>query len=362
MSSFILYRNSFIFEMFNKLVEITEPICREINKKKADYLIYDTTGFESYVAENNPKFFNSKLKQAKKFSKTNDSNPYMAVYSILPSSSNTNPEVRQQYINGHFCYALKAGILTNGLGIIRHISFFDDEFRKNYPEISSQKSDNPDIDKEISDSKSLKPVLSDFFNLHPTFSFKTFLGDSVFDSYDNYSLLRNTFYFNRVCTPINPRNSKISSDSSDIPVCPIDNTPFTFLGKSSGKNRSVRYKWVCHKCVPKGSSRTCICENPCTTSKYGKCTYTYPDKDFRICPGIQRDTEHWNNLYKHRVLIERTINLIKDTFVVEARKSWNTITTKVDVYFAGITQLIGVLLAKALHKFKDIKSIKRLIA
>ena len=59
----------------------------------------------------------------------------MAVYSILPSSSNTNPEVRQQYINGHFCYALKAGILTNGLGIIRHISFFDDEFRKKLKEL-----------------------------------------------------------------------------------------------------------------------------------------------------------------------------------------------------------------------------------
>ncbi|WYD42905.1 hypothetical protein KST84_05015 [Fusobacterium nucleatum] len=93
-----------------------------------------------------------------------------------------------------------------------------------------------------------------------------------------------------------------------------------------------------------------------------KCTYTYPDKDFRICPSIQRDTKHWNNFYKHRVLIERTINLIKDTFVVEARKSRKTITTKVDVYFTGIAQLIGVLLAKALHKFKDIKSIKRLIA
>ena len=55
--------------MFNKLVEITEPICREIDKKKADYLIYDTTGFESYVTKNNPKFFNSKLKQAKNFFK-----------------------------------------------------------------------------------------------------------------------------------------------------------------------------------------------------------------------------------------------------------------------------------------------------
>ena len=39
-------------------------------------------------------------------------------------------------------------------------------------------------------------------------------------------------------------------------------------------------------CIPKGTSRTCICENLCTDSKYGKCVYTYPDKDFRVCPGI----------------------------------------------------------------------------
>ena len=56
---------------------------------------------KSFVAENNPKFFNSKLKQTKKSSKTNDINPYAAVYSIFPTSSNANPEVRQQYINGH---------------------------------------------------------------------------------------------------------------------------------------------------------------------------------------------------------------------------------------------------------------------
>lgn len=56
------------------------------------------------------------------------------------------------------------------------------------------------------------------------------------------------------------------------------------------------------------------------------------------------------------------MKLIKRHFVVEKRKSWNRITIKVDIYFAGIiTQLIGVPLAKALHKFKDIKSIKRLI-
>ena len=71
----------------------------------------------------------------------------------------------------------------------------------------------------------------------------------------------------------------------------------------------------------KGTSRTCICGNPCTNLKYGKCPYIHPDKNFRICPDIQRNTEHWNNLYKHRILVERSINLIKDTFVVKTRKS-----------------------------------------
>ena len=49
-----------IAQLFESLVELTEPICRSINEKKADYLIYDTTGVEPYVTENNPKFINSK--------------------------------------------------------------------------------------------------------------------------------------------------------------------------------------------------------------------------------------------------------------------------------------------------------------
>ena len=55
-----------IKNMFDKLVKITEPICREINDKKADYLIYDTTGVEAYVAENNPKFLNGILQPEQK--------------------------------------------------------------------------------------------------------------------------------------------------------------------------------------------------------------------------------------------------------------------------------------------------------
>ena len=356
----------FLAEMFEHLVELTEPICREINNKKADYLIYDTTGIELPVAENNPKFMSTKLKEAKGLAKKNQSfDPYKGVYSLLPDRSGTNPDARQQYINGHFCYAAKVGILTNGLGIPRHIAFFDNEYRQKHPEICEAKSSDPDSDKEIGDSKTLKPILSDFFTIHPSLSYKTFIGDSAFDSYDNYSMLKNEFHFNRACIPLNPRNSKPSSiefNDFGTPLCPKDGTPFVFLGKCGGKNRSMRFKWVCHKSVQVGSKRICSCDRPCTSSSYGKCVYTYPDKDFRLYPGIPRNTEHWNNLYKHRVTVERTINLLKDAFALDSRKSHRTVSVKADVYLAGIVQLVGVLLAHSLHKLKLFKSIRKLIA
>ena len=88
----------------------------------------------SPVAENNPKFFNTKLREARKLAKSRtDFDPYKAVYSFLPDAAKANPDARQRYINGHFCYAVKAGIVTNGLGICRHIAFFDDDFRKRHP-------------------------------------------------------------------------------------------------------------------------------------------------------------------------------------------------------------------------------------
>ncbi len=355
-------------EMFEYLVELTEPVCREINQKKSDYLIYDTTGITLPVAENNPKYLNGIIKETKKFVKTNPSlNPYGAAYNLMPPASKTNPDARRQYINGHFCYAAKVGILTNGLGVPRHIAFFDDDFRKAHPEIVCAKTNDPDSDKEIGDSKSLRPVLSDFRRLHPSLSHKTFLGDSAFDSYDNYSMLHKEFGFDRVCVPLNVRNSKSSDaefDTHGTPICPIDGEPFNFLGESGGKNRSKRFKWVCQKSMPaKGSSkRICTCDTPCTSSPYGRCVYTYPDKDFRLYPGIPRGTEHWNNLYRHRVVIEHTIHTMKDTFVLDSRKSHNTITAKADVFLAGIVQLITVLLADSMHKHNLYKSIRKLVS
>jgi hypothetical protein len=358
----------YIEKVFDNFVEITEPICRELDEKKADYLIYDPTGIEANVAENNPKFLNAKLIQAKKLSKSNpDLKPHLLAYSMMPETSSANPFVKQQYINGHFCYAHKAGILTNGLGIVRGISFFDEDFKRRHPEVVSKKTDNPELDKEIGDSTSLKPVLSDFFETHPSFSYKTFMGDSAFDKYDHYAMLRDEFHFDRVAIPLNPRNTSTAHsdfDTNGTPVCPIDGTPFIFLGNSGGINRSQRFKWVCHKSekIPKSSNRICTCDTPCTDSSYGRCVYTYPAKDFRLYPGIPRGTEHWDNLYRHRVLIERTIHLLKDPLGASVRKSFSGRTAKADLLLAGITQLVGVVLAHAINKPHLYKSIRKLVA
>jgi hypothetical protein len=216
----------FLKIMFDQLVEVTEPICREMNPKKADYLIYDPTGIEAYVAENNPKFLNGKLVSAKKLARKNpDINPHSLAYSMLPETSAANPLVKQQYINGHFCYAHKVGVLVNGLGIVRDIAFFDEGFKRKHPEVVSKKTDNPSLDKEIGDSTSLKPVLSDFFAAHPSFSFGTFLGDASFDSYDTYKMLRRDFGFKRIAIPLNNRNTSSKHgdfDENGTPVCPME--------------------------------------------------------------------------------------------------------------------------------------------
>ena len=146
-------------EMLSKLVDYTEPICQKLDKTKAQMLIYDTTGIESYVAENNPKFPRTKAGEPVEFGS---------------ATAASNPAAKQQYINGHFCYAQKVGILTNGLGIVRHLELFDEDFKQCHPEMQIEKRANqPEIDKEIGDSTSLQPMITDFFTAHPNFSYNT---------------------------------------------------------------------------------------------------------------------------------------------------------------------------------------------
>lgn len=70
--------------VFHHLVDITEPICQAIDPEKSDMLLFDTSGIEAWVTENNPKFANRIIKQLKTYAKTlksnNDFDPYKAAY------------------------------------------------------------------------------------------------------------------------------------------------------------------------------------------------------------------------------------------------------------------------------------------
>lgn len=129
--------------------------------------------------------------------------------------------MRLDFVNGHFGYFYKFGPLTNGLGIPLCIHFFDGDF------YSSIKTDfnSPEEQKYEFDNASLKPVLKPFLDSFTTFRFRRFLGDSEFDSYENFGFL-NSYNFKKAFIPLNPRNSK-DGGSSPLDV-DQDGTPLWF--------------------------------------------------------------------------------------------------------------------------------------
>ncbi len=112
---------------FEHLVDVTEPICQKIDVDKAAMTIFDTSGIEAFVTENNPKYANKIIKQLKAYKKSKkldaSYDPYKAAYGSMPTHASSNDAIKQLYINGHFCYVYKFGMITNGLGIVRDIPF-----------------------------------------------------------------------------------------------------------------------------------------------------------------------------------------------------------------------------------------------
>jgi hypothetical protein len=356
-------------DLFHHLIDLTEPLCRKLNQKLADCLLFDTSGIEAYVTENNPKYLNALIRKLKRYYKNNtDVDVYSMAYGSMPSSAGCNEQIKQLYINGHFCYVYKFAIMTNAMEIVRHISFLDEDFKDKHPELEiDKKSVSPDEDKSIGDSTALKPVLNDFFDRHPDFSYNTFIGDSAFDSYEIYPFLLKDCNFENAIIPINHRNStslpEPGYNESGWPLCSEDNSiPMKPNGICKEKGRSIRFKWVCSKTHFVKGKRVCFCENPCTTSPYGRVIYTYPDQDLRTYPGLPRDTEEWSELYNLRSTVEQTINYFKGPMGIGNPKTQNRKTIKADLFLAGIIQLITLILADRINKPEYIKSLKPLIA
>ena len=370
--------------VFDNLVDVTEPICQAIDSAKANMTIFDSSGIEAFVTENNPKYANRIIRQLKAYAKAQgfdkSYDPYKAAYGSMPSHASANPEIKQLYINGHFCYVFKFGIVTNGLGIIRHVSFYNKDFMASHPDIVvEKKSDSPDEDKSVHDSKLLIPTLKDFFSKHPLINPKTFLGDAAFDTAALYPqlLTGNTFgdnkHFSKAYIPLNSRSGLEKQDykinENGIPCCPHDDSlPLKYEGISKLRSGVIRYKFVCPKIkwIQNESTgkyqRHCTCDNPCTTSSCGKMVYIYPEKDLRAYPGVIRGSEEWNNTYKIRTTVERDINHIKDNLCLARRRTQNEKTLHADLILAGITQLITVVLSDKINHHEFIHSLKPLIA
>ena len=214
------FKQEFIVDLqifFDSLVDLTEPILQEIDAEKASMSVFDTTGLEAYVTENNPKYANQKIRQLKAWAKTmgfdKSYDPYKAAYGSMPTHASADPEIKQHYLNGHFCYAYKVGVLTNGLGIIRAIEFYDKDYFASRPEIERyKKTDAPDEDKSVGDARFLLPLLKDFFRKHPMINPKAFLGDAAFDSIEIYKAL-----FSKIHSGIIPT---VQQELSKKPISP----------------------------------------------------------------------------------------------------------------------------------------------
>ena len=199
----------------------------------------------------------------------------------MPPHASANPEIKQIYINGHFCYVFKFGIVTNGLGIIRHIPFYN----------------------------------KDFFSKHPLINPQTFLGDAALDSVGLYKelLSGNTFgddkHFTKAYIPLNSRahleNVDYTINENGTPCCPRDaslpmKVPLNFVVALYAANLSARK------------------------------IYIYPEKDLRAYPDVLRGTQERNDIYKIRTVVERNINHIKDNLCLAGRRRQNEKTLHAD--------------------------------
>lgn len=279
------------------------------------------------------------------------------------------------YINGHFCYAYKFGVITNGLGIIRHISFYNKDFLDAHPEVIIEKKDkSPDEDKSLADAKALIPTLDDFFKKHPLIRPDTFLGDAAFDSISIYKYLLADSCFKKAYIPLKNKLSipdvDYQTNENGIPCCPNDpGLPMKREGSKTHLRCGIptmkfvcpKMKWVWDK-ERRRSYRKCECENPCTTSSCGRMIYVYPEQNLRAYPCTTRGNEEWDSTYKIRVNVEKSINHIKDSFCLANRKTQNAKTLHSDLLIAGIAQLITVVLADKIHHHEYIRSLKPLIA
>lgn len=374
LSKFMTTFNTEIDEFFHNLVSHAIPIVEEMDnqldskhplKGASDLLIYDTSGVKPSVKENNPKYLQSLFNKHKKISKMIDDtnyDPHKAAMAEMPKVSSANPLIKLDYLNGHYSYFFKFGMLTNGFGLPLYIKFYD-ELKIN---TDNSNLSNGKKQKQASDNASLKPILDDFLDSFPNYNLDSFLADSEFDSYANYSYLKECG-FSKMLIPINSRNSSnesssdITYDENGIPLCPNDSKlQFKSDGSCGGKNRSLRFKFICPKAKRKDTKLITTCENPCSNKTSARTHYVYQDKNLRLYPGVLRNSKQWTQTYKKRTVIERSFASLKFNPCVSTPRTLKINSIKSDVLLAASARVIIALLAYSIKNPKYLNQMSNL--
>lgn len=356
-------------DLFHNLVDYTEDIAKKINPFLSSILITDTTGFEAYVAENNPKFYQSELKKSKSYAKYFKKNNPDSVFDVekyaqgqMPKFASSNSDAKLTYLNSHFGYFLKSIISTNAFGLVRDINFFNNDNAIN-------KDLRPQDIKDSFDAKSLIPALETHFQLHPNFRYKYFLGDAGFDADDNYAYLHKKKIMPIIS--LNPRNSvsllQPNFNKFGIPLCPKDpSSPMIYDGITRERGRADRIKYLCPKSkkikIDGKTQYVLSCENPCTPSKCGRIKQLTIHHNYRFNASIPRDSIKWQKLYRLRTICERSISQIKNFIQIKTSKVRSTVSLKSDILLACISQLIAFILIYKTGNSDKPLAIKTLIA
>jgi len=345
--------------ILDNLVSIVNSELVEIVPDSSRILIADTTGFEGYVTENNPKFFEALLKSAKAYEKTGKApknfDPIKYAQGKMPKEAGSNNDISLAYLNGHLGYYQKSMILTDGLGIIQDIQF-PDSIQDFYNDKMPQ-----DVKDEY-DSKTLIPSLELFFTKQSYENIDFFLADSAFDRYNNYKYISKKDIIPII--PLNQRNGNLKShtdrysqdneqndfffNSKGNLVCRKTNLTMKSIGPIRSNNRADRFSYGCHLINTHIENGKAIyannCENPCSNAIFSRKVNIAIDEDYRFNSTYSRDSDIWENHYKIRTVYERTIGQLKDLININGSQIRNTESLKSVILLAGITQLIGVLI------------------
>lgn len=90
--------------------------------------------------------------------------------------------------------------------------------------------------------------------------------------------------------------------------------------------------------------------------------HTCKNINFHKFTGIRRDSDEWISLYKIKTIVERTINHYKINIYVTGHRTRNHTTTKADVFLAGITRPLTVIVAFQINYPQYIRSLKLLVS